>query len=283
MKSLIQYNFTQGLGDFLVNQFELINTTKNLINIGYIVDLKLNLNVNSYFKPEMFFYFLNEDVYKIFNSIEILDSPILDNEYGEYSKYYTFRGAGVGHHQWDLFLNKINKNLKSDMILHYGYGLSNQTKMIDIFNHIIVKEYKELKIKYNLNDNYDCLHFRTKDMCDDLDYFNFKKSDIDEIIKNTNKIYCCSNSFNFKSYIRNFNNTITIPIIKEEEYGAHFDSNRSLFYDMNIVHERTKFTFFEMLLMSESKKVNTFSILQRPSNFLFLSLINNVNIIHNYT
>ena len=57
MKALIQYNFTQGLGDFLVNQFELINTTKNLINLGYIVDLKLNLNVNSYFKPEMFFYF----------------------------------------------------------------------------------------------------------------------------------------------------------------------------------------------------------------------------------
>lgn len=282
MKALVQYNFTQGLGDFLVNQFELIGTTKNLINLGYVVDLKLNLNPNSYFKPEMFFYFLNEDVYKIFNSIEILDSPISDNEYGEYLKYHTFRGSGVGQHQWDLFLNKINKNLESDMMLHYGYGLLNQPEMIDIFNHNMVKEYKELKIKYNLNNDYDCLHFRTNDMCDDLDYFNLKKSDINDIIKNTDKIYCCSNSFNFKSYVKNFNNTITISIIKEEEYGAHLDSSRSLFYNMDIVHERTKFTFFEMLLMSESKKVNTFNILQRPSNFLFLSLINKVEIIHNY-
>ena len=282
MKAIIQYNFSAGIGDMVTHQFELINTTKNLINLGYVVDLKLNIKHNSYFEDNMFFNFFNEDVYKIFNNVEILENPILNNDFEGFTKYYTFNNVDSGLHCWDLFFDYIHNDLNSDIILHYPYNISNPPEMIDIFNPKIIKEYKELKLKYNLNDDYDTIHFRTYDMSDNIEYFETKKSEIDYIIENSDKIFCCSNSYNFKSYVKNFKNVIVLPIIKEELYGAHFDRSHSLFYDMDIVHERTKFTIFEMLMMSESNKIYTFNILKRASNFLFISLVNKVKIKHDY-
>jgi hypothetical protein len=70
MKAIIQFNFSAGLGDLIVHQFELLNTSDYLKSIGYEIDLKLQLTGNAYFSEESFFSYLNEDEYKIFNSIE---------------------------------------------------------------------------------------------------------------------------------------------------------------------------------------------------------------------
>ena len=62
MKAIIQFNFTQGLGDLVVHQFELLNTSDYLKSIGYEIDLKLQLRGNAYFNEDMFFTYLNEDL-----------------------------------------------------------------------------------------------------------------------------------------------------------------------------------------------------------------------------
>jgi hypothetical protein len=274
MKAIIQFNFSAGLGDLIVHQFELLNTSDYLKSIGYEIDLKLQLTGNAYFSEDTFFSYLNEDEYKIFNSIDVITSPIITPKHEGLEKIYTQSNTRAGLHCWDLFVDEgpIDEIIKNLSI--YRYGCQTLPNKRNIFNKNIIEEYEQLKIDTNLKEPYNSIYMRTEDKNDNMDYFNSHKNKIDEIIKNGDRLFACSNSFNFKNYVRNFENVITIKLPEEENYGAHLYHPCSLFNNMDLVHERTKYTIFEMLLISESKKIDAFCIFGRESNFLFLSAVN---------
>ena len=274
MKAIIQFNFSAGLGDLIVHQFELLNTSDYLKSIGYEIDLKLQLTGNAYFSEDAFFTYLNEDEYKIFNSIEVIFSPIITSTHDGLEKIYTQSNARAGLHCWDLFvddgpIDEIIENLSI-----YRYGCKTLPNKRNILNKNIIEEYEQLKIDNNLIEPYNSIYMRTEDKNDNMDYFNSHKNKIDEIIKNSDRLFACSNGLNFKNYVRNFENVITIKLPEEEKYGAHLQHTYSLFNNMDLVHERTKYTIFEMLIISESKKIDAFCIFGRESNFLFLSAVN---------
>ena len=274
MKAIIQFNFTQGLGDLIVHQFELLNTSDYLKSIGYEIDLKLQLRGNAYFKEDMFFTYLNEDEYKIFKSIEVIFPPILNFKHEQFKKIYTQSNAGAGLHCWDLFVDEGPIDEIIENLSIYRYGCKKLPSKRNIFNKNIIEEYEQLKIDNNLKEPYNSIYMRTEDRNDNMDYFNSHKNKIDKIIKNSGRLFACSNGLNFKNYVRNFENVITIKFPEEEKYGAHLDQTYSLFNNMDLVHKRTKYTIFEMLLISESKKIDAFCIFGRESNFLFLSAVN---------
>ena len=178
-------------------------------------------------------------------------------------------------------LSKLTKKLDTSDIkkicilkdTQWNFGIKSQLKWFkenikpnDV--HIL------LEIDNNLIEPYNSIYMRTEDKNDNMDYFNSHKNKIDEIIKNSDRLFACSNGLNFKNYVRNFENVITIKLPEEEKYGAHLQHTYSLFNNMDLVHERTKYTIFEMLIISESKKIDAFCIFGRESNFLFLSAVN---------
>jgi len=196
MRSIIQHNFTSGLGDCLVAITEYLETTKKLKQLGYIVDLKLNLNQNSYIDKNDFFSIYNESKFTIFNSIEFLDSPITDLCFLSLNIVYTISNANPGMHWCDLYVSE--NNFDTNLISIFPYYSNNLPEKIEILNEKVIYGFNFIKEKYVSTSFYSSIYIRTFDQNDGHDYFENIKEKIIEIIKNNNIVLVCSNSFNVK-------------------------------------------------------------------------------------
>jgi hypothetical protein len=280
MKILIQHNFTSGLGDFINCVYEYYSTCENLKRIGYkYFVLYINLTHNVYLHKEHFWQIFNKNTFQsFFNEVYIIDNPISEMIYGEYVCVNTISNANPSSHLWDIFINnkEFTKIVKNHLIF-YNYSKPNY-KFIDIFTPELIQKYNDIRYDLGLKD-YISIYFRTFDLQDNEDiYDSFEKKHFNFNTSNEN-IFIASNSFLFKKYMKNkYSNILVQNIVNEDLIGNHYNYNKEFYDNKKIIKERTESVIFDMLLLSESKKINFFSIWNRPSNFLILSLIKDTKI-----
>jgi len=280
MKVLVQHTFNTGMGDFLNCIYEYFHTCENLKKIGYNdFSIKFSLNKNVYLHKDLFFDFFKKETFEtIFNSIEIIDEPIVSVKYGNMERIISIGNADPGAHLWDLFVEDgYDENVKN-AFKQYSYQKP-EIPYIDFFNDNINKKYQNLKKEYGL-ENYVSIYYRTHDLQDNEDtYVNFE-SEFDEIIKNNDKIYVSSNAYLFKEYVKKYGDKIVMYNIPGEDVaGNHYNYNRVFYDNKDMIHLRTEFVLFEMLTLSDSKEVNFFTLWGRESNFLLLSKVKETPII----
>ena len=274
MNAIIQHNFTSGLGDAIVAIYEYLETAEKLKNLGFNVKLLLNLSRNSYIDESDFFKVFDEKKFSMFNDIEITKTPIYQNNFETYKKIYTLSDASSGLHWWDLFVDNENFD-KSNITIYPQQSILSPPKR-DILNNDIYQSYNKIFNEISRNNNYTSIFFRTFDLNDGVGFFNQKKDMVIEILKNNSNVFICSNSFKIKELIKNlgFKNIFYFEIPLEENFGNHFQSKKNIGHSNEILFERTKYTLFDMLSLSNSQKIFFFTEWNRTSNFLIFSKIN---------
>lgn len=282
MKALIQHNFSSGLGDCIVAVYEYLETLETLKNLGYDVELILNIRNNVYLYNENFFDLFNEEVFNHFSKVTIVDTPISQIVYEDLTRVYTLGNASPGQHWWDLYISDP-ENFKYELLSIYPYQESKTPKDIKIFNENIYEEYRNIKIKYNLNTPFNSIYFRTYDYVDNSKLYLKYETLISELIVNNDKIFLCSNSFKLKDKIKKLGDgkIISYNIPYENEIGNHWTGRKPVM-SQNELFERTKFTIFDMLTLSDSLNITHISEWGRTSNFLIFSKINKIQIIPCY-
>jgi hypothetical protein len=268
------------MGDFLNCIYEYFHTCENLKKIGYNdFSIKFSLNKNVYLHKDSFFDFFKKETFEtIFNSIEIIDEPIVSVKYGDMERIISIGNADPGAHLWDLFVEDgYDENVKN-AFKQYSYKKP-EIPYIDFFNDNINEKYQNLKKEYGLDD-YVSIYYRTYDLQDNEDtYVNFE-SEFDEIIRNNDKIYVSSNAYLFKEYVKKYGDKIVMYDIPGEDVaGNHYNYNRVFYDNKDMIHLRTEFVLFEMLTLSDSKEVNFFTLWGRESNFLLLTKVKETPII----
>ena len=285
MRVIIQHNFTSGLGDCIVGIYEYLETANTLKNLGYNIQLFLNIKNNSYFYSEYFFEIFNRKMFNIFDEIKVVDEPITQNTYQDLTKVYTLGSADAGQHWWDLFMdNPID--FKYELLSIYPQQDDkvphNNNK---IFNDKIYKEYDEIKKEYGLNIPYKSIFFRTFDGTDESELFVKYETLIKEIISSNDKIFVCSNSSKIKNKIKELQNNkvVTYDIPHETIFGNHFRfRGDKMGLSPLELFNRSKFTIFDMITISESIDISHITEWNRSSNFLIFSKINKIKIIPYY-
>lgn len=282
MKALIQHNFSSGLGDCIVAIYEYLETSQKLKKIGYEIELILNIQNNVYLYEENFFDLFNKKVFKHFSKITFVNTPIHQTIHNDLTRVYTLSNASPGQHWWDLFINNpINFNY--EWLSIYPYQDSKTPNNIKIFNKKIYEEYNIIKTKYDLNTPFNSIYFRTYDYVDESElYIKYEKT-ISEIIESSDKIFICSNSSKIKDKIKNLgdNKIISYNIPYENEIGNHWTGKKPIMSPIELF-ERTKYTIFDMLTLSDSINISHISEWSRTSNFLIFSKIQNKQIIPYY-
>jgi len=265
MKALIQHNISSGFGDTIVSIFEFLNTSRNLIKKGYTVSLKINLIRNSYFDNKSYFDFFNEKEFEIFDSIEILETPITTVNFENLTRIYTLSMPSPGGHWWDLFVeNGYDESIMNEVEI-YPYNCVTYPEYKKIFNQEIVNEYFNF-IKNDLKiDEYVSIYFRTLDLQDNLEFFEQHKEKIESIIHNNSKVFLCSNSYHIKKWVKdnNFTNVFMFNIPGEDIYGNHFNQdlgyrllNNLILNGVDTLKERTKYMIYDILSLSFSTEIN---------------------------
>lgn len=285
MKALIQHNISSGLGDTIVAIFEYLNTAQNLVDEGYTVNLKINSIRNLYFELESFFDIFDKENYKIFNSIEFIDTPIHDVTFDLYERVYSLSDVKPGAHWWDLFLEKGYSNEILSKIEIYPYQCVEFPEYKTIFTQDIMNGYYT-ETKDKLEDgNYSSIYFRTQDLEDNLEFFEKNKDKVLEIISNNQKIFVCSNSYNFKLWVKELclPNVFMFDIPGESEFGNHYNLDLVHKLDLGLVLDgvntknlRTKYTIYDILALGFSSEIHHFSSWGRTSNFTFIGKIKGV-------
>jgi hypothetical protein len=278
MKAIIQHNFTSGLGDAIVAIYEYLETAEKLKILGFEVKLLLNLSSNSYISESDFFKIFDKKKFSVFDYIEITKTPIYQNNFDLYKKIYTLSDVSSGLHWWDLFVD--DENFDKSIITTYPQQSTLSPPRRDILNNDIYQSYNEIFNKISCNNNYTSIYFRTFDLNDGIEFFDQKKDMVIEILKNNSNVFICSNSFKIKELIKNlgFENIFYFEIPLEETFGNHFQSKKNIGYTNEIFFEKTKYTLFDMLSLSNSQKIFFFTEWNRTSNFLIFSKINKTNL-----
>jgi hypothetical protein len=278
MKAIIQHNFTSGLGDAIVAIYEYLETAEKLKNLGFEIKLILNLTRNSYIDNSDFFQIFDKEEFFVFNNIEITEKPIYDNNFGLYKKIYTLHNVSSGLHWWDLFVD--NENFDKSVITIYPQQSPLSPPKRNILNKKIHQSYLETLNRINNNPNYISIYFRTFDLNDGINFFNEKKDVVIEILKNNANVFICSNSFKIKELIKNlgFKNLFQFEIPLEKNFGNHFQTKKIIENSNETLFERTKYTLFDMISLSNSHKIFFFTEWNRNSNFLIFSKINKTKI-----
>lgn len=273
MKAFIQHNFTSGLGDSIVAIHEYLETASNLIKKGYIVDLKLNLKRNVYLYDNDFFRVFNSDLYSIFNSVEIIDEAINTIKYGNYNRVYTLGNPNPGMHWWDLFIDD-GVNIDESLLSIYPQEQQKAPKKINIFSNQFVEEYQKDAINFIGPQKYDSIYYRTMDLSDNISVDN--KDKIQEILEKGNQTFLCSNSYTIKKEIKDlgYSNCFMFDIPGEQKYGNHYYGIKLNLDENETLLNRTKYTLYDILTLSNSSLVNFFSDWGRASNFLIMAKIN---------
>jgi len=273
MKALIQHNFVSGMGDFLNCIYEYFITANKLKQLGYTeFMLYLYLDKNIYIDRDDFWNVFNKNEFEKLFMIEIINEPILLKQYEIYTYIGTVGVNRPGQHQWDLFLeNPTNESI--DCFSTYSYTKPD-SDYIELFSSQIMNHYEK-------KTNYVSIYFRGEDLNED-NWFLKKSEEIKKVIQNASlqnkKVFVCSNSYEFKKYMKQYD-VFTHDIPMEETIGNHYTYGNKLCYNnKDIFKERTKYILLDMLTLSDSSDIYFFTTYSRSTNFLVLSLIKNVPI-----
>ncbi len=284
MKAIIQHNFNTGWGDGLFAMTDYLNNTIELKKLGYEVELRFNIRTNLYFKSKKPLDYLEEEIFSIFDKISINSDFLYLDEQDGFSCVFTFANAKPGQHFYDIFVESSSKQFYSDNMKVCHFNMINMINgnlpnVYPILNSEIQKKFEDFIHRNDLVD-YDSIYFRTQDLQEELDFLDSNKKTINEILSDNKKLFICSNSKEFKNYVKSLKNPNVyfweIPL--EDEWGGNHLLHQRI--DDEILHERNIYTFLDMWTLSKSKKIHFFTTWGRYSNFLFYAPINGSQIIY---
>jgi hypothetical protein len=284
MKAIIQHNFNTGWGDGLFAITDYLNNTIELKKLGYEVELRFNIRTNLYFKSKKPLDYLEEEIFSIFDKISINSDFLYLDEQDGFSCVFTFANAKPGQHFYDIFVESSSKQFYSDNMKVCHFNMINMINgnlpnVYPILNSEIQKKFEDFIRRNDLVD-YDSIYFRTQDLQEELEFLDSNKKTINEILSDNKKLFICSNSKEFKNYIKSLKNPNVyfweIPL--EDEWGGNHLLHQRI--DDEILHERNIYTFLDMWTLSKSKKIHFFTTWGRYSNFLFYAPINGSQIIY---
>jgi hypothetical protein len=274
MKALIQHNFNTGLGDFLNCIYEYYTTCKKLEKLGYDrFSIKFFIQKNVYLHTEQFWDIFNIDFFNsYFENVEIIENPITEHYYLDYTCINSIFTDRPGQHLWDLFLQNHYEECAKDVISTYSYQKP-ECEYLDVFNYDVIKKYSNLKLEHSLED-YVSLYYRTHDLQDNEESYQYNDVYIKNIVESNKKVYVASNSHLFKKFVKKYGDRIiTYDILGEIEAGNHYNYNRVHYDNKELIKKRTEYVIYEMLTLSDSKEINFFTLWGRDSNFLLISKI----------
>jgi hypothetical protein len=281
MKAIIQHTFTSGLGETIKMIYDYIIMSKALRDFGY-TNIKLIISIRSlYFHNEIkFFDFFNEKTFNIFfDDIEFIIYPITTETYEDY--ICVLKQAGTpGVHQWDLFIqdtHPYNPKIEESFYANIPKKI-NYLKPTELFNDKIIDLYQKIKEENNLNSKYVCIYFRSADSVSDNSWFSQMEEEIRKVINEHDKIFICSNYYDFKQNVKEINNTKTVilDIPSNEIFG---DPSTNLYLSsLEKKYNLFSYAIIETLLIGESDELFHFSTYRRFSNFAICANINNVKI-----
>jgi|694.fasta_scaffold60901_3 hypothetical protein len=284
MKAIIQHNFNTGWGDGLFAITDYLNNTIELKKLGYEVELRFNIRTNLYFKSKKPLDYLEEEIFSIFDKISINSDFLYLDEQDGFSCVFTFANAKPGQHFYDIFVESSSKQFYSDNMKVCHFNMINMINgnlpnVYPILNSEIQKKFEDF-IRINDLVDYDSIYFRTQDLQEELEFLDSNKKTINEILSDNKKLFICSNSKEFKNYVKSLKNPNVyfweIPL--EDEWGGNHLLHQRI--DDDILHERNIYTFLDMWTLSKSKKIHFFTTWGRYSNFLFYAPINGSQIIY---
>lgn len=285
MRLIVQHNYTSGHGDGIMAMIDYMNTVSDLKKLGFNGILKMSLARNFYFKNTTPLDYIDKKSFEMFDEIEITENPFTNVKQDGYTCVFTHAGASPAAHYWDLYIdddsvNYFNENYKIKQYHMGGLVNGDLPLFFPKFNFEILEKYENLKIKNNIK-KYNAIHFRTQDLQEELDFLEKNKNKIKKIVENSNKLFICSNSIEFKKYVKSLKNDNVfyweLPL--EEEIGGNHLEHYKL--EGSILHERNIFTFLDMWTLGNAKEIFFFTTWKRHSNFLVFGPLNKSVIYYN--
>jgi hypothetical protein len=284
MKCIIQHNFNTGWGDAWFAMTDYLNNAINLKEKGFNLELRFNLNRNLYFKTKKPLDYLDRKIFEIFDKITYDSEVLHTGNLGNLCCVYTFASAKPSEHYFDIFVESENKKYFEDNIevLHFNmYKLVNKIhpRVYPVINEEIQNLY-ETFVNQNKLNSYDSIYWRTQDLQEELSFLEKNKNSIKEIVNQSNQLFICSNSVEFKKFVKSLNssNIYFWEIPLENELGGNHLNHQEL--NDNDLHQRTIYTFLDAWTMGHSKTVHFFTTWNRYSNFLFYAPLNESKIIY---
>jgi hypothetical protein len=283
MKAIIQHNFLTGMGDCIQFIYEYLDTAADLKKLGYHLTLLINDSNNMYFEKNKFFDFFNKSEFeKYFDKIEFTE------QFGHYMNiedcdqiYHSGNVTPFGF-LWGVFIKEGHLKHIEDKTLptikDYSYLVPLNTDYKNIINENLIKKYREFKTELKLTTPFKSLYFRSHDLEDNENTYPTYEKDMLNYINCDKSVFVCSNSYGFKKYARSLNlkNLVLTKIPGEETNGNQINLDYSFFNDIEILHKRTEYVIFEMLLLAESNEIEIYTLWDRISNFIFFCKLKKV-------
>lgn len=291
MKILVQHNFSSGLGDFTRNIVQYMYLLRPCKDMGYEINLYINLRGNKYVDRPFFKKLFSEKTYNFFNSIvespNAITSKVL-NEYNYVLSAHDPQSPGI--HQWDLFTDNSNltdfKLIRTDA----GHILINNIK---IDNFIFFSEEVESRVTDFLKKYpkpFDIIHIRTSDIIDKTTHrYDEIISKILNLISNKSEyFYLATNNKYIFNKLKQEEKIIFYEFKNIDKYSN--DINAFTFIDSKFNNNeddslinRLFDTTSEMAIFRHSKNIYCYSDLGWVSNFLFYPIYfskNSINLIN---
>ena len=283
MKAIIQHNFNTGWGDGLFAMTDYINNAIEMKRLGFEVELNFNIKTNLYFKTKTPLDYLDSEIFLVFDKINFNSEILNNNTQNGFLCVYTFSNAKPSQHFYDIFVDLdsvdfFNQNIKINHFNMIGMVNGFKPKVYPKLNKEILSLFEKFK-KNNELKHFDAIYFRTQDLQEEFDFLEKNKLILQQIVNSETNIFICSNSKEFKKYIKSLNrkNVYFFEIPLEDEWGGNHLLHQTI--DDENLHNRNIFTFLDMWALSVANNIHFFTTWGRYSNFLFYAPINESNII----
>jgi len=274
MKILIQHNFTSGLGDFMKNLASYMDALLPMKNMGYEINLYINLYKNCYVDKPFFKKLFSDDVCNFFDNITESIHSIGAHNYEEY-KYHrsSHNPQSPGVHQWDVFFDgePINFDIKY-IEARQAYDNKIFYEKLPTFSNEITERVNNFLDK---NPKFNFLHVRTSDTID----ANNERYDkiVDKILsisKDTElPFYLGTNNQYIYEKLKIDDKIIVYDFPSFSKYSNDMNGYKNLhsINDTNddILLNRLFDIAAEMVLVSHSNEIYTFNDYSWISQFLF--------------
>lgn len=284
MKAIIQHNFNTGWGDALFAMTDYINNSIEMKKNGFKVELNFNLKGNLYFKSKTPLDYLNLQSFGVFDKINFDSEVLYDDTQNVLSCVYTFSNARPSQHYYDIFVDSdfvdfFKENIEISHFNMIKIIEGDKPKTYPALNNEILSIFNSFKENNNIKD-FNAIYVRTQDLQEEIDFLEKIKPKLDNILKDEDKIFICSNNKEFKNYINSLNNknVVSWQLPLEDVWGGNH-LNHQMIDDENL-HNRNVFTFLDMWTLGMAKNIHFFTTWNRYSNFLFYAPLNNANIIY---
>jgi len=276
MNILIQHNFSSGLGDFLIAMSEYMTYCKKLKDIGYKINLYVNLQNNKYIN------FPSKFMNKIFDqeTLSFFDEIIEDysgiNHNNNYKEYRYWKSAHEpqfsGVHRWDIFIeNKEPPYLQYPVLSTLHLLL---TQIINENNIVYPKFNRDIENKARIFLQqfgiYNFLQVRVEDGKDCIANKDFIDK-IQQLINNNEIFHIGTNSKSIFDIFQSHPKTLFYPFRQFETIGNHHNVGHRVnrIFNNDMLEERFLDTVIEMVSIKHANKIYHYSDYTWPSSFLF--------------